>query len=201
MVYDETHGLMDSPRRPEQVRLMPHAAEFLRGVKALGYLAIVVTNQPGLAKGTLSERELRSVHARLAKLLKAGGAAWDDLRYCPHHPTGAPGLPAIVPTSRRVGTTAGGLRNYIGPCDCRKPKPGLLLRAAEDFAVDLRASWMVGDGLIDVQAGRRAGCRSILFTTLKVRQAERFFELEKGCPDYIAPDLNAALAIIRKNAP
>lgn len=184
MVYDKTHGLLDSPRRPFQVRLCAGAGQFLAGVRALGYLVVVVTNQPGLAKGTLSLRELAQVNQRLLHLLRRENAraGWDDVRVCPHHPTGGPG----------------GRKRWIGHCSCRKPRPGLLLNAARELGIDLKQSWMVGDGLNDVQAGRDAGCRTILVTSLKIEQIERFFGRGGVVPDYIVPDLRAALKLIRK---
>jgi len=181
MVYDPDHGVMDSPRRVEQVRVLPGAADFLRGVRGLGYLAVVVTNQPGIAKGSLSVPELDAVNRRLAELLAEAGARWDDLLYCPHHPDG----------------DGGGVAEYVMECECRKPQPGMLYAAAQRHGIDLGRSWMVGDGITDVQAGRRAGCRTILVTRLKVGTIEKFLELEDGEPDAIAPDLPAALEIIR----
>ena len=116
MVYDEEHGILDSARRPEQVRLIPGAAEFLRRVRAAGYAIIVVSNQPGIAKGTLSLRDLEAVNRRLADLLAAEGARWDDIRCCPHYP-------------KKV---AGGRDGFVASCSCRKPEPGLLVQAAEE---------------------------------------------------------------------
>jgi D-glycero-D-manno-heptose 1,7-bisphosphate phosphatase len=171
MVYDETHGTFDSPRRADQVRLRPGAAEFVRGVRAAGFLAVVVTNQPGLAKGTLTQADLDAVHGRLADLLGARGAAWDALYSCPHHPG-------------------------VSACECRKPKPGMLLQAARDRGIDLARSWMVGDGLVDIGAGRAAGCRTILVANLKIEQIERFLTLEHGEPHHVVRDLAEALDVI-----
>lgn len=176
MVYDETHGTFDSPRRAEQVRLRPGAAEFLRGVRAAGFLAVVVTNQPGLAKRTLTQADLDAVHARLAELLAAAGAGWDALYVCPHHPG-------------------------VSVCECRKPKPGMLLQASREHGIDLAASWMVGDGLVDIGAGRAAGCRSILIANLKIEQIERFLSFDHGEPDHVARDLSAALRIVTLTEP
>jgi D-glycero-D-manno-heptose 1,7-bisphosphate phosphatase len=185
MVYDRTHGLLDSPRRPEQVRLRPGAAAFLAGARRAGFVTVVVTNQPGIAKGTLMENELRRVHARLAALLRRedSAARWDDIRVCPHHPEGGPFA----------------RRRWVRTCRCRKPQPGLLLQAARDLNLDLSKSWMVGDGLNDIQAGRAAGCRTILVTKLKLEHIERFLGRGGVEPDYIVPDLLAALRVIRKD--
>ncbi len=185
MVYDDTHGLLDSPRTPDQVRLIPGAAAFITRMKAAGFKILVVTNQPGLAKGTLTEAAHEAVTRRLAGQLAAEGAAWDGLYVCPHHPS--PG--------------SGGNARYAGDCLCRKPLPGLLYRAAREHAVDLAASWMVGDGLNDMQAGRSAGCRTLLMTKVKMEQIERFVSMEQAEPDLIAPDFAAAAKAIEERTP
>ncbi len=165
MVYDETHGIMDSPRHPEQVRLMPGAASAIRRLREHGFLIVVVTNQPGLAKGTMTKESLDAVNTRLTELLREQDAAWDALYYCPHHPNGQPGNP------------------YTTRCNCRKPLPGLLTNAAQELNISLQNSWMIGDGIVDIQAGRAAGCRTILMTSLKLEHIERFIRL--NCePDF-----------------
>ncbi len=181
MVYDDTHGLMDSPRRAEQVRLVRGAGRFLKAARELGFMVIVVTNQPGIAKGTLTEAELDAVNRRLADLLAEEGGRWDELRYSPWHPQGGPG----------------GRAEFIGPSDTRKPAPGMLLEAAREHGIYLPASWMIGDGIVDVQAGRAAGCRTILLATVKLEQVERFVNMERAEPDHVARSLDEALEIIR----
>ena len=181
LIYNEEQGIVDSPHRAQDVRLVPGAAEFIRGVKTLGYLVIVVTNQPGIAKGSLTIDELKRINLRLESLLAQQGARWDDLLYCPHHPR----------------MHARGVAEFVEECNCRKPEPGLLLKGARKHGVDLSRSWMVGDGISDVQAGRRAGCRTMLVTRLKIETIEKFLSLEEATPDYIAADLFAALRIIR----
>lgn len=174
MVYDSSHGLLDSPRRAEQVVPMRHASEVVQGLRELGYKIIVVTNQPGIAKGTLTLDELNAVHDRLGQALAP--AFWDALEFCPHHP------------------------DYGVACACRKPGPGMLFKAAAMEGIDLAKSWMVGDGLVDVQAGRAAGCRTILVTKLKVNVVERFFEMEGAEPDFVAGHLLEVLECIRGRA-
>lgn len=180
MVYDDTHGLLDSPRLPEQVKLRPGAAAFLKTIKERGFMAVVVTNQPGIAKGTLSRAALEAVNRELLSLLRAEGAAWDALYFCPHHPS-------YPETSKQAHASA---------CTCRKPNPGMLLTAAQEHGIDLSRSWMVGDGLNDVQAGNRAGSRTCLVTSLKIEQVERFFGIEDALPDFIAANLLAAAELI-----
>lgn len=166
MVYDEDHGLFDSPRRPDQVRLVRGAAELVQAAHANGYDVVVVTNQPGIAKGTLTGGMLDAVNGRLAELLREQGAAWDAIYHCPHHPRGS------------------GVSNaFVRDCDCRKPKPGMLLQAARERSLDLGRSWMVGDGVVDVAAGRAAGCRTILVADLKLEMVEKLIATAGGLPD------------------
>ncbi|MDD5482522.1 MAG: HAD-IIIA family hydrolase [Kiritimatiellae bacterium] len=179
MVYDEIHGTLDSPRRPEDVVLKPHAADFIKCAHRHGYLVIVATNQPGIARGTLSLKALTAVNDKLAARLAAEEAKWDELRFCPHAPGPAPAK-----------------NKYAVACECRKPRPGMLLAAARKFDIDLPSSWMLGDGLNDVQAGKNAGCQTMLVTRLKIEQIELFFSLDNCRPDFIVPDLGQAAEII-----
>lgn len=182
MVYDETHGLLDSPRRPDQVALMPGAGHFLKEIRLAGYLAVVVSNQPGLSKGTLTPDQLDAVHRKLAELLLGEGGAWDDLYFAGYHPEGDPQSLSL----------------YREKSHYRKPEPGMLRAAAQEHHIDLAQSWMVGDGIVDVQAGRAAGCRTILLTRLKLEQVEQFHEMEKAYPHFIAANLGEALTIIQR---
>lgn len=181
LVYDEVHGILDSARKPDQVVLLRGAGAFLKGVRDAGYRVVVVTNQPGIAKGTLSLSDLEAVHRRLAELLAADGGRWDEILYSPYHPTGGPWARP----------------EYVKDSECRKPKPGMLLRAAREHGIDLGQSWMVGDGLVDVQAGRSAGCRTILLTRVKVSHIEKFMDVEGAEPDYVAGSLPECLEIIK----
>lgn len=181
MVYDETHGLMDSPRRADQVTMISGAGVFLREVRKLGYLVLVVTNQPGLAKGTLTPERLCEVEKELSRQLAVEGGAWDDMFVCPHHPCGA----------------KGGVETLTRVCACRKPESGLLLEAAKKHHVDLSASWMMGDGLNDIEAGQAIGVRTILVTSLKLEQIARFTRLKEGKPTLIVEKLITALPALR----
>lgn len=134
-------------RRPEELELLPGAAEAVRRINESGYLAILVTNQPVIARGEVTYEELRVIHNKLETLLGREGAFLDAIYFCPHHPHG--GYPGEVAALKR-------------DCPCRKPKPGMLLEAAADFHIDLAASWMVGDRESDILAGRAAGCRTAL---------------------------------------
>lgn len=185
MVYDTNHGVIDSPRRADQVVLLPGAAAFIKGVQALGCLVVVVTNQPGVAKGTMTMEDLHAVNDRIAELLKVDGAKWNDLYCSPYHPDGGPFA----------------VKEFVRNTNCRKPKPGMLLEAAAKHQIDLKESWMVGDGLTDVQAGRAAGCKTILLAKPKIDIIEKFLSLENAQPDFFVANLPEALQVIRSASP
>lgn len=133
--------------RPEQVRLISGAAAAVRRANDAGLKVVVVSNQSGVARGRFPEAVLPEVHRVIsAKLLEEAGAVIDAFYYCPHHPTE-------------------GLGSFRIDCECRKPKPGMLLAAANELIIDLSKSWMVGDRLTDLRAGAAAGCRTILVQT------------------------------------
>jgi D-glycero-D-manno-heptose 1,7-bisphosphate phosphatase len=142
-VLDPADGRPESPLRAADVALVPGAAHACRALKDAGHLLVVVSNQPAAAKGKASLDDLWAVHDRVVVLLGDAGAAIDDWCYCFHHPA------AVVPALR-------------GPCDCRKPAPRMLRDAAAAHGIALADSWMVGDSDADVEAGARAGCRTIL---------------------------------------
>lgn len=130
--------------RPEQFELIPGAAEAIKAINKSGYLAIVVTNQPVIARGDCTFEELQTIHDKMETELGKAGAFIDALYVCPHHTD--KGFPGERP-------------EYKCDCDCRKPKPGLLLQAAQDFNIDLSASYMIGDSDRDVEAGNNAGVK------------------------------------------
>ena len=127
---------------PAKARLCPGCAEAIRQIADAGYQIIVTSNQSGIARGYFSWKEVKAVEARIEELLVKEGApkpnAW---YYCPHHPKG------VIP-------------EYTQECDCRKPKPGLLLQAGREHNVDFQHSCMIGDKLSDIEAAYAAGCRS-----------------------------------------
>mgnify|MGYP001168677398 CR=1 FL=1 len=128
---------------PGKIALAEGAGPALARVAAQGFALVVVTNQSGVARGYFAEDALHRVHGRLAALLRPHRVELSGFYWCPHHPEGT------VPTFARE-------------CACRKPGPGLLHRAAAELGLDLQRSWMIGDILNDVEAGCRAGCRTIL---------------------------------------
>lgn len=133
-------------RNIDDFELLPGVSDAIRMINASGYLAIVVTNQPVIARGEVTFEELDNIHCKMETLLGKDGAYIDGLYFCPHHPH--KGYEGEIPELKI-------------DCDCRKPKPGMLLKAAEELNIDLKASYMIGDSDSDVQAGEAAGCTSI----------------------------------------
>ncbi len=134
-------------RDVKDFELIPGVAEAIKRINESGYLAIVVTNQPVIARGEVSIEELDEIHNKMETLLGKEGAYVDAIYYCPHHPH--KGYEGEIPELKI-------------DCDCRKPKPGMLLQAAKDFNVDLSQSWMIGDSENDIKAGISAGCKTML---------------------------------------
>lgn len=132
-------------RNINEFELIDGVAEAIKAINNSGYLAIVVTNQPVIARGEVTLEELLEIHNKMETLLGLEGAYLDSIYFCPHHP--------------HKGYD-GEVRELKIDCDCRKPKPGMLLKAAKEFNIDLSQSWMVGDSEDDVLAGRAAGCKT-----------------------------------------
>lgn len=128
---------------PDKIVLASDCIDGLRALKEAGYLLIVVSNQSGVARGFFKEAALITVEETINKYLQPFGIRLDGFYYCPHHPEGSE-------------------KEYTRSCDCRKPEAGLLLKAATEHHIDLTASWMIGDILNDVEAGNRAGCKTVL---------------------------------------
>ncbi len=124
---------------PEKVKLCTGTVEAIKLLRQHGYKVIVISNQSGVARGYFSVEELKSVEARLNELLAEQGVSIDATYYCFHYPEGS-------------------IPEYAKDCDCRKPKPGMLLQAAKDFDIDLSSSFMIGDRISDLEAGFNAGC-------------------------------------------
>jgi D-glycero-D-manno-heptose 1,7-bisphosphate phosphatase len=165
---------------PALIRLAPGAGEGLSQLHRAGYLLFVVSNQSGVARGYFPESALDAVEARLGELLGRFGVPLAGFSYCPHHPE------AVV-------------ERYAVACECRKPAPGQILGLAAEHGIDLARSWMVGDILDDIQAGRGAGCRTILIDN--GNETEWFLTPDRE-PDYRAPDLaDAARYIIERDEP
>ena len=160
--------------RPERLQLVRGAGEALRLLRDAGFTFVVVSNRPGVARGEYEEAELASVAAGMKEALRSEGIGMLDFYYCPHDPHGL-------------------LRSYAVSCVCRKPMPGMLHRAAFEHDLDLARSWIVGDDLDDVEAGLRAGCRTVLVDG----GAETEWRLnEQRLPHHVAESLEEAARLI-----
>ena len=170
---NEEVGYMDSL---EKLKIIPEAFEAIRLINQNGMKAVVVTNQSGVARGFFSEEFVQTVHAIIQEQLKAGKAFIDAFYHCPHHPTEGQGV-------------------YLQTCNCRKPAPGLLFKAADEMEIDLGRSYMIGDMPKDIEAAKRAGAKGILVRT-GYGQEHRAFDVE---PDYIAGNILDAVRWILKD--
>ena len=134
-------------RNIEQFELLSGVSEAIRKINQSGYLAVVVTNQPVIARGEVTYTELQEIHNKMETILGKDGAYLDGIYFCPHHPDKG---------------FKGEVKELKINCNCRKPNPGLLLQAASDFNINLEQSWMIGDGENVVLAGKNAGCKTVL---------------------------------------
>ena len=162
------------PSRPADLRIYAGITAHLRRLQSAGFRLVVITNQAGIARGYFSEADLRRMHDYLTAELAKEGVRLDAIYYCPHH------IQGIIP-------------EFARSCDCRKPRPGMLLQAAADLKLDLRRSWFVGDILDDVEAGNRAGCRTILVDL----GTEPVPDQQLRTPHFVARDTRHALNIIQ----
>ena len=160
---------------PSRYRVFPYSAEAVRLLNEAGWLAILVTNQAGVARGYFTEEVITAVHDVLTQELGAQGAKLDAIYYCAHHPT--------------VGEAP-----YRFDCDCRKPKPGLIERAAAEFEIDLRQSWMIGDRYSDIELAHNAGVHAAFVLSGYGRGEWEYQRAAwKHKPELVAEDLLAAV--------
>jgi D-glycero-D-manno-heptose 1,7-bisphosphate phosphatase len=176
---DRDDTLIEDPgfiNHPDQVKLLDGVDKSLIELRAMGYKLIVVSNQSGVARGVISEESLDEIHNRLKQLLAEKGAPLDRIYYCPYHPDGV-------------------IEKYRKESDRRKPNPGMLLAAADEMDIDLTQSWMIGNSSRDVEAGLRAGCKTILINHPSHYKEHK---LSEPNPDYRAVNLKEAVNIIKK---
>lgn len=160
---------------PDLLELTWQAGHGLQLLKQMDYALFVVSNQSGIAKGLFTEASLEPLQHRLAELLAQYGVLLDGFYYCPH-------------------SLDGTIVRYAIPCTCRKPMPGMLYRAAREHGIDLSRSWMIGDILNDIEAGRRAGCKTVLIDNGNETEWKRS---ALRTPHLTAPNLYAAAAMIK----
>lgn len=165
--------------RPEDLELEKGACEAIKQINRSGMLAIVITNQPSVARGLCDIEDIDTIHKKMSTLLGQEGAYLDDVYFCPHHPD--KGYPEENPA-------------YKIPCKCRKPQIGLIKKAAEHYHIDLERSWMIGDTTVDIQTGKNAGLRTALVLTGEAGNDNKY----DAAPNLVCKDLQEAIEMIRK---
>ncbi|MBS3735283.1 MAG: HAD family hydrolase [Phycisphaerae bacterium] len=166
---------------PNEVKLLPGAALALQSLSQAGYKLVVVTNQSGVARGLLTEQTLEQIHAEMRRQLSEQQVHLDGIYYCPYHPEGT-------------------VEAYAEDSPLRKPRPGMLLKAAEELAIDLEHSWAIGDSPRDVEAGQRAGCRTVLIRSRADRHEGEPHE-ESVRPDHVVRNIVDAARLILRRGP
>ncbi len=176
LIYYEEHGIVDSPFSPDQMKVFPWVPEAIRRIKELGYRVVIASNQPGIAKGYFSRETFERIREKMLLHIERDGVKLDGEYYCFHHPEAK-------------------VEKLKANCECRKPRPGLLLQAAKEMDVDLSQSWMIGDNITDIKAGKDAGCRTILLGRMKCELCHLMDE-EDARPDAIVSNLLEAAQTI-----
>lgn len=166
---------VDVLRNVRQLRVLPGVASALKKIKKLGFLAVIITNQPVIARGWLTEKGVENINQTLIDRLAKKGGVIDAVYYCPHHPNA-------------------NLKKYRVKCACRKPGIGMIKNAARDLRIDLKKSWMVGDTTMDVMTGKNARMRTILVKTGYAGKDRRY----NVRADFVVKNLNGAASILKK---
>ncbi|MFC1918938.1 D-glycero-alpha-D-manno-heptose-1,7-bisphosphate 7-phosphatase [Chloroflexota bacterium] len=179
LIYYEEHGIIDSPFTVEQFRLIPGICETIKQLKEQGFRIVVISNQPGIAKRKISEETFKNIQNKMKEELAKKEAFLDGEYYCFHHPNSL-------------------VEELNIKCECRKPEPGLLLQAAQDMNIDLSQSWIIGDGLTDILAGKKAGCKTILLGRMRCELCH-IMANENAYPDKIIIYLEDAVTCIKEN--
>lgn len=176
LIYHQDVGIVDSPFTVSQFTVLPGVPEAIKLFNDLGLAVVIASNQPGIAKGHFNLQTLRQFDGKLQAALERVGAHLDATYYCLHHPDAS-------------------IQEYRKRCLCRKPKPGMLRQAARDLGLSLRDSYMIGDGLTDIEAGSRAGCSTVFVGRWKCEHG-RFIHPTTLRPTLIAKDLWEAARLI-----
>lgn len=177
MWFNAEFGIVDSPANPDQFVLLAGVPEAIANMRAAGFLVIVISNQPGIAKGKFTPALLKSIELKMEAGIAAGGGSVDAIYNCLHHPEAV-------------------LAQYRTICDCRKPQAGLLLKAAREWNIDLAHSYMVGDGVTDIVAGCAVNLTTIFVNERKCYNCDSLFE-HQAWPDYLVSNLTEAVTVIR----
>jgi len=176
MVYHQEFGFVDSPANPDEFKLLPKVGEALKALKDQGFLLILISNQPGIAKKKYTPKLHKEINDKMERELAKGGVKLDGIYYCLHHPN------AKDPVYRKI-------------CDCRKPKPDLVRKAVNDFGIELKNSWFIGDGVDDILTGNAVGVKTILLAKEKP-DILNLLDKKSAHPDFFALDLMEATSII-----
>ena len=179
LIYHEDAGIVDSPFSLRQFKVLPKVPAAIRLLNDLGLRVVIVSNQPGIAKRHFREDLLAKFEKKMLAALKTAGARVDAIYYCLHHPN------AEVKSLRKR-------------CDCRKPEIGMLTQAARDLELSLTDSYMVGDGLTDVEAGARAGCSTVFVGRWKCEHCQ-FIDPPELYPDFCAQNLWEAAQLMQRD--
>ncbi|MCX5750060.1 MAG: D-glycero-beta-D-manno-heptose 1,7-bisphosphate 7-phosphatase [Candidatus Saganbacteria bacterium] len=174
---NEDLGYINDPR---DLKLIPGSAEAIKMLNDAGYKVIVISNQSGIARGYIQENMIQTLNKILHKHILNGGGHVDSIYYCPHHP--------------EIG-----LHPYKKNCDCRKPSPGMLKRGAKEHGIDLSQSYMIGDRVSDIEAGKNAGCKTILTLTGYGKEEQKALHEKQITPDHVAKDLLEAVKWVLSN--
>lgn len=182
LVYEPESGIVDSPLKASQVSLVYGIVKLIKAVKDLGFITVVCSNQPSVGLGKTTLKNFNAIRSKIKFLLKTQGAQLDLKYYCMHHPFAK-------------------IKKYKVSCNCRKPKIGLLKKAVKEHNIDLSKSWMIGDGVEDVIAGKNAGCKTILLANINSTENLRIIERQLGKikPDFIIKKIPDSIEIIKKN--
>lgn len=176
MVYIKEHGYVDTPSTPQQFKIIKGVTEAITKAKKMGYEIIIISNQPGIAKGYYSKKTFDAIRKKMHMILKRSKAKIDDEFYCLHHPNAK-------------------LIEYKKRCTCRKPGIGLLKMAIRKHDLDITSSFFIGDGIVDMEAAKKVGCRSIFIGNVNATITE-LFKRKKINPDYVARNLLDAVNFI-----
>ena len=183
MVYDTEFGIIHSPLLPEQVKLVYGINEFLLTAKKLGYLLIAISNQPNIGIKKMSERQFNNVDEKIKSELKKYGIVIDKEYYCLHHPFAQ-------------------IKQYKKNCQCRKPNTLLFKKAINKFNINVKRSWVIGDGVFDIMAGNKIGAKTILLINIKEGAYLELLDnqLKHDRPTMTVKNLNEAAIIISKSS-
>jgi len=180
-MYFPEQGTVDSPFLPDQMKLTPFAVSSINSFHEMGFKVFVISNQPGMARAHFDEATFDSISRRMRELLKQEDAYVDGEYYCFHHPQGS-------------------REEYRVVCNCRKPKPGLILRAASDHGFSVPDTFFIGDGIVDMKAGRAAGCKTVLVASVNGFLLKLLSE-QNAEPDFLVRTLDEAVKVVERNTP